>query len=81
MSNGLFVDKNGEEDCCNILKSFVEEYGPEHVTVKLPRRWKEQTDQTLGTVATEFSTESTIEFHVEYETMRIVKKWETRQPV
>jgi hypothetical protein len=67
----MFQDPDDEEKLCQVLKAYVEEWGPEAVIVSVPRHWKEYGGSSLGRVRLEFSTGNTVSIRVEYETVRI----------
>jgi hypothetical protein len=67
----MFKDPHDEEKLCQILKAYVEEWGPENVVVSVPNHWKEYSGTSLGRVKLEFCTHSTVSIRVEYETVRI----------
>lgn len=56
----MFKDPKDEEKVCQVLKSYVEECGPEAVTVKLPAKWYSP-EYTLGPTHLEFTTVDSIE--------------------
>lgn len=61
----MFRDPHDEEKICQVLKAYVEEFGPEHVVVALPRAWNNP-DYSLGPTKLEFTTDGTIDVRVEY---------------
>jgi hypothetical protein len=67
----MFKDPRDEERLCQILKAYVEEWGPEHVVVSVPTHWREYSASSLGRVKLEFCTTSTVSIRVEYEAVRI----------
>ena len=67
----MFKDPCDEERLCQVLKAYVEEWGPEHVVVSVPTHWREYSGNSLGRVKLEFCTSSTVSIRVEYETVRI----------
>ncbi|MBY0547316.1 MAG: hypothetical protein K2W95_08495 [Candidatus Obscuribacterales bacterium] len=67
----MFQDPNDEEKLCQVLKAYVEEWGPEAVIVSVPMHWKEYGGTSLGRVRLEFTTDNTVSIKVEYETIRI----------
>lgn len=71
----IFKNPADEEALCHALKAFVEEYGPEHVTVKVPQVWRHSTEaQSLGLVTLEYVTANTVEIHVNYCGQHIMKE-------
>ena len=67
----MFQDPRDEERLCQVLKAYVEEWGPEHVFVSVPRHWREYSSNNLGRVRLEFVTESVVSVRVEYEFVRL----------
>jgi hypothetical protein len=67
----MFQDPRDEDKLCQVLKAYVEEWGPEHVVVSVPIHWSQYSGNTLGRVRLEFSTESTVSIRVEYEMVRL----------
>ena len=67
----MFKDPSDEEKLCQVLKAYVEEWGPEHVVVSVPTHWREYSGNSLGRVRLEFTTCSTVSIRVEYEAVRI----------
>jgi hypothetical protein len=61
----MFRDPHDEERVCQVLKAYVEEFGPEHVVVALPKAWQNP-EYSLGPTRLEFTTASTIDVRVEY---------------
>jgi hypothetical protein len=61
----MFRDSRDEEKICQVLKAYVEEFGPENVIVALPKAWNTP-DYSLGPTRLEFTTEGTIDVRVEY---------------
>jgi hypothetical protein len=68
----MFQDPRDEDKLCQVLKAYVEEWGPENVIVSVPEHWSEYSTSTLGRVRLEFSTENTVSIRVEYETVRLI---------
>ncbi len=68
---GMFQDPRDEEKLCQVLKAYVEEWGPESVIVCVPVQWKEHSGSSLGRVRLEFTTGDTVSIKVEYESVRI----------
>ena len=55
----------GEEDrLCQVLKAYVQEWGPEHVIVSVPAHWDGYMGHSLGRVRLEFSTTNLISIEV-----------------
>lgn len=67
----MFQDPSHEEKLCQVLKAYVEEWGPESVIVCVPKHWKEYGGNNLGRVRLEFTTCDTVSIRVEYESVRI----------
>lgn len=67
----MFKDPLDEEKLCQVLKAYVEEWGPEHVVVSVPSHWREYSGNSLGRVRLEFSTNNSVSIKVEYEMVRI----------
>lgn len=68
----MFQDPRDEDKLCQVLKAYVEEWGPENVIVSVPEHWSEYSTSTLGRVRLEFSTENTVSIRVEYEAVRLI---------
>jgi hypothetical protein len=66
----MFRDARDEERICQVLKAYVEEFGPEHVVVALPRAWQNP-GYSLGPTRLEFTTSDTIDVRVEYGTVHL----------
>lgn len=67
----MFQDPRDEDRLCQVLKAYVEEWGPENVIVSVPRQWKEYSTNSLGRVRLEFSTEREVSIRVEYDFVRL----------
>lgn len=67
----MFTDPQDEEKLCQVLKAYVEEWGPENVVVSVPMHWREYSGNTLGRVRLEFTTERSVRIRVEYECVRL----------
>jgi hypothetical protein len=67
----MFQDPRDEEKLCQVLKAYVEEWGPENVIVSVPRHWKEYSTSNLGRVRLEFSTDCSVSIRVEYDFVRL----------
>lgn len=67
----LFHDPQDEERLCQVLKAYVEEWGPENVIVSVPTGWKDYSDGRLGRVRLEFTTQRSVLIRVEYQCVRI----------
>jgi RNase H-fold protein (predicted Holliday junction resolvase) len=67
----IFQDPRDEEKLCQVLKAYVEEWGPENVVVSVPRHWEEYSTGNLGRVKLEFTTDCTVSIRVEYEFVRL----------
>src|SRR3984957_18642345 len=46
----MFQDPRDEDRLCQVLKAYVEEWGPENVIVSVPEHWSEYSTSTLGRV-------------------------------
>ncbi|HEY9755455.1 MAG TPA: hypothetical protein V6C97_09860 [Oculatellaceae cyanobacterium] len=68
----MFQDARDEDRLCQVLKAYVEEWGPENVIVSVPQHWSEYSTSTLGRVRLEFSTENTVSIRVEYDFVRLI---------
>ncbi len=68
---GMFQDPRDEEKLCQVLKAYVEEWGPESVIVCVPEQWKEYSGTSLGRVRLEFDTCNTVSIKVEYQSVRL----------
>ncbi len=44
----MFKNSCDEEKLCQVLKAYVEEWGPENVIVSVPRHWSEYSTSSLG---------------------------------
>jgi hypothetical protein len=67
----MFQDPQDEEKLCQVLKAYVEEWGPENVVVSVPMHWREYSGNTLGRVRLEFTTKRSVCIRVEYECVRL----------
>ena len=67
----MFTDPRDEDRLCQVLKAFVEEWGPENVIVSVPRHWSEYSTNSLGRVRLEFCTQNTVSIRVEYDFVRL----------
>ncbi len=67
----MFQDPRDEEKLCQVLKAYVEEWGPENVIVSVPRHWQEYSSSNLGRVRLEFDTEASVSIRVEYDFVRL----------
>lgn len=68
----MFQDPRDEERLCQVLKAYVEEWGPENVIVSVPSHWRDYGGSSLGRVRLEFSTSDRVSIRVEYEKVRII---------
>jgi hypothetical protein len=66
----MFRDPRDEEKICQVLKAYVEEFGPENVVVALPKAWHNP-DYSLGPTKLEFTTDGTIDVRVDYGTIQL----------
>ena len=67
----MFTHPRDEEKLCQILKAYVEEWGPENVIVSVPEHRSEYSASNLGRVRLEFATENTVSIRVEYDFVRL----------
>jgi hypothetical protein len=67
----MFKNPQDEERLCQVLKAYVEEWGPEYVIVSVPRHWKEYSSSNLGRVRLEFVTDHTVSIRVEYDYVQL----------
>lgn len=67
----MFQDPNDEERLCQVLKAYVEEWGPDAVVVSVPTHWKEYGGSSLGRVRLDFSTDNTVSIRVVYDSVRL----------
>ncbi len=67
----MFKNSCDEEKLCQVLKAYVEEWGPENVIVSVPRHWSEYSTSSLGRVRLEFATRDTVSIRVEYDFVRL----------
>ncbi len=67
----MFQNPKDEERLCQVLKAYVEEWGPENVIVSVPEHWNEYSNNNLGKVRLEFATENTVSIRVEYDFVRL----------
>ncbi len=67
----MFQNPTDEEKLCQILKTYVEEWGPENVIVSVPKHWVSYSKDCLGKVRLEFTTDNTVSIRVEYDFVRI----------
>jgi hypothetical protein len=72
MQMSMFQDPKDEDRLCQVLKAYVEEWGPENVVVSVPHHWSEYSTNTLGRVRLEFATENTVSIRVEYDFVRLI---------
>lgn len=70
-SMSMFKNPRDEEKLCQILKAYVEEWGPENVIVSVPQHWSDYSTSSLGRVRLEFATCDTVSIRVEYEFIRV----------
>jgi hypothetical protein len=67
----MFKNPRDEEKLCQVLKAYVEEWGPENVIVSVPEHWSDYSTNSLGRVRLEFKTEDTVSIRVEYDFVRL----------
>ncbi len=65
--NSMFRNPEDEELLCQVLKAFVEEWGPEHVYVSVPTQWQEYGTTNLGRVSLSFETKDSVVIYVIHE--------------
>lgn len=63
----IFKNPTDENKICQVLKAFVEEWGPEYVVVSVPHKWRHYKADNFGLVRLEYSTADTVSIRVEYE--------------
>ena len=68
----MFNDPKDEDKICDVLRAYVEEWGPEYVIVSVPKHWREFCPNNLGRVGLEFTTENTISIRVEYNLGKVI---------
>lgn len=56
----IFQNRNDEERLCQVLKAYVEEWGPASVIVCVPKHWDDFGITNLGGVRLEFVTENAV---------------------
>jgi hypothetical protein len=61
----MFSNPTDEERLCQVLKAYVEEWGPENVIVSVPRHWRSYSNNSLGRVRLEFSTNDIVSIKAE----------------
>jgi hypothetical protein len=71
LAMNMFKNPTDEERLCQVLKAYVEEWGPENVIVSVPEHWSDYTTSSLGRVRLEFSTADTVSIRVEYDFVRV----------
>lgn len=67
----MFKNPTDEDRLCQVLKAYVEEWGPEHVIVSVPEHWSNYSTNTLGKVRLEFATSDIVSIKVEYDFVRL----------
>ncbi|MBK9142836.1 MAG: hypothetical protein KC777_21775 [Cyanobacteria bacterium HKST-UBA02] len=67
----MFRNPSDEDKLCQVLKAFVEEWGPENVIVSVPEHWANYSTNSLGRVRLEFATQNTVSIRVEYDFVRL----------
>jgi hypothetical protein len=67
----MFKNPRDEEKLCQVLKAYVEEWGPENVIVSVPQHWSDYSTSSLGRVRLEFATSDTVSIRVEYDFVRV----------
>jgi len=75
----MFCDPADEETLCQVLKPYVEEWGPDAVIVSVPRAWRDVGRDSLGKVRLEFNTVNSVSIAVEHWSGRICFKVELRK--
>lgn len=65
----IFNNPTDEDKICGILRTYVEEWGPEHVIVSVPTNWQQYDvdPKGFGKVRVEYTTVDCISIRVEYE--------------
>jgi hypothetical protein len=67
----MFKNPTDEERLCQVLKAYVEEWGPENVIVSVPAHWSDYSSNSLGRVRLEFTTNDVVSIKVEYDFVRL----------
>jgi hypothetical protein len=67
----MFKNPTDEERLCQVLKAYVEEWGPENVIVSVPMHWSDYSSNSLGRVRLEFTTNDVVSIKVEYDFVRL----------
>jgi len=60
----IFQDPNDENRLCQVLKAYVEEWGPQNVIVLLPASWRRHAPHDLGKVRLKFIERQAISIQV-----------------
>ena len=74
----LFYNADDEDKLCQVLKAYVEEWGPEHVTIAVPGSWRDWASDRLGRVRCEYTTINSIAIRVAYSDIRLVYEVQMR---
>lgn len=56
----MFVHEDDFPDLLLVLRAYVEEWGPENVTISVPTNWLGVWDGDLGPVKLEYVTDNTV---------------------
>lgn len=64
MSNEMSFNERQEELLCQVLKAWIEEFGPEYVQVTVPMDW--QGPDHLGKVPVFYVNDDTVGVHVRW---------------
>jgi len=67
----MFKNPKDEEKLCQVLRAYVEEWGPENVIVSVPEHWSDYSASSLGRVRLEFTTSDSVSIRVEYDFIRV----------
>ncbi len=63
----IFKNPMDEDKLCQVLKAYVEEWGPEYVIVSVPHKWQNYSAENFGLVRLEYATADTVSIRVDYE--------------
>ena len=66
MPDSIFFDPNDENRLCQVLRAYVEEWGPDRVVISVPKKWAGiRSNGHLGNVQLRYETEQSVTIHVE----------------
>jgi hypothetical protein len=66
MMDAKSLNAENETKLAQVLKAFVEEWGPEFVILKLPKSWEKYRTNGFGKVKSFFVTENSVIIEVDY---------------